>query len=83
MGRSMEGCPDCKNTGYKGRQGIYEILELSPDLGQAIIAEKRAPELLAIARKNGFRTMDAVGRNFMTNGIITHEEFVRTISLSD
>ena len=77
------GCPDCKNTGYKGRQGIYEILELSPDLGQAIIAEKRAPELLAIARKNGFRTMDAVGRNFMTNGIITHEEFVRTISLSD
>ena len=78
-----KGCPDCKETGYKGRQGIYEILEVTPDLGQAIIQEKRAPELLAIARKNGFRTMDQVGRNFMKNGIITHEEFVRTISLAD
>ena len=46
-------------------------------------SRKRAPELLAIARKNGFRTMDQVGRNFMKNGIITHEEFVRTISLAD
>ena len=76
-----EGCSECSG-GYRGRQGIYEILEISKEMQGAIIEDKRASELLDIARKQGFKTMDQIARNFMAEGIITYEEFLRTISLS-
>jgi type IV pilus assembly protein PilB len=75
------GCQKCNNTGYKGRQGIYEILDINGEIQNAIIEEKRAPEILVIAKKNGFRTMDQVARDHIKNGIITYEEFLRTISI--
>ena len=75
------GCSKCNDTGYKGRQGIYEILEISGQIQSAIIEEKRAPEILAIAKQNGFKTMDQVARDHIKNGVITYEEFLRTISI--
>ena len=38
-----QGCDQCNDTGYKGRQGIYEILEVNQALAAAIIEGKRAP----------------------------------------
>ena len=76
-----KGCNKCNDTGYKGRQGIYEILEISGQIQSAIIEEKRAPEILAIAKQNGFKTMDQVARDHIKNGVITYEEFLRTISI--
>ena len=77
------GCEACKNTGYKGRQGIYEVLESNTEFANGIIANLRAPELLEIARKNGFRTMEQIARDHMRNGIITYAEFVRNITLAE
>ena len=76
-----KGCNKCNDTCYKGRQGIYEILEISGQIQSAIIEEKRAPEILAIAKQNGFKTMDQVARDHIKNGVITYEEFLRTISI--
>ena len=78
-----QGCNECKDTGYKGRQGIYEILEVNQALASAIIEGKRAPEMLKIAKENGFKTIDQVARDHVRNGIITYEEFLRTISLQN
>ena len=78
-----KGCDKCNGTGYKGRQGIYEILEVNSALAAAIIEGKRAPELLEIAKENGFKTMDQVARDHIKNGVITYEEFVRTISMQN
>ena len=78
-----QGCSECNDTGYKGRQGIYEILEVNQALAAAIIEGKRAPEMLKIAKENGFKTMEQVGRDHMRNGVITYEEFLRTISLQN
>mgnify|MGYP001167536165 FL=1 len=75
------GCNKCNNSGYKGRQGIYEILDINGEIQSAIIEEKRAPEILQIAKKNGFRTMDEVARDHIKNGVITYEEFLRTITI--
>ena len=75
------GCSKCNNSGYKGRQGIYEILDINGEIQSAIIEEKRAPEILQIAKKNGFRTMDEVARDHIKNGVITYEEFLRTITI--
>jgi len=77
------GCESCKSTGYKGRQGIYEILESNTEFANGVIANLRAPELLEIARKNGFRTMDQIARDHMRNGILTYAEFVRNITLAE
>ena len=75
------GCNKCNNSGYKGRQGIYEILDINGEIQSAIIEEKRAPEILQIAKKNGFRAMDEVARDHIKNGVITYEEFLRTITI--
>ena len=75
------GCNKCNNSGYKGRQGIYEILDINGEIQSAIIEEKRAPEILQIAKKNGFRTMDEVARDHIKSGVITYEEFLRTITI--
>ena len=76
------GCAECSG-GYRGRQGIYEILEISKEIAGAIVDDKRASELLALAKKQGFRTMDEIARDFMVKGIISYEEFLRTIALSN
>ena len=75
------GCAECSG-GYSGRQGIYEILEISKEIAGAIVDDKRASELLDLAKKQGFRTMDEIARGFMVKGIISYEEFLRTISLA-
>ena len=75
------GCSECSG-GYRGRQGIYEILEISKEIAGAIVDDKRASELLDLAKKQGFRTMDEIARDFMVKGIISYEEFLRTISLA-
>ena len=49
-----KGCPKCKNTGYKGRTGIYEILTVTKPLKEAILKKATTPELKEIAIKEGF-----------------------------
>lgn len=73
------GCKECSGTGYKGRQGIYEILQITPKLKQAIMDGKDAPELEEIALKDGFTTMQKVGRGFVQQGILSAAEYQRIL----
>ena len=75
-----KGCDQCKGTGYKGRQGIYEVLENTPDLAEAILNNAQTPELLGIAKKNGFQTMGETGRDYLLKGVLSMEEFQRVLS---
>ena len=63
-----KGCPKCKDTGYKGRQGIYEILVVSKPLKEAILRKATTPELREIAVKEGFQTMQDMGRRLISSG---------------
>jgi len=75
-----KGCKKCNGTGYKGRQGIYEILKTGPSLKQAILDGKGADEMLALAKeKHGFSTMQEVGRGFVQQGILSVAEFQRVL----
>ena len=73
------GCKECSGTGYKGRQGIYEILQITPKLKQAIMDGKDAPELHEIALKDGFTTMQKIGRGFVQQGILSAAEYQRIL----
>ena len=75
-----KGCAQCKGTGYKGRQGIYEVLENTPVLAEAILNNAQAHELISIAQKDGFQTMGKTGRKYLLSGILSMEEFQRVLS---
>ena len=73
------GCPECNDSGYKGRQGIYEVLKKSPALEAAILKDARADELLASAVGDGFKTMQVIGRGFIKSGVVSVEEYSRIL----
>jgi len=76
-----KGCGKCKNTGYKGRQGIYEILEITESLENAILQNKTTTDIRVLAAKENFITMQEMGRNYLIEGIISYEEFERVLSV--
>ena len=77
-----KGCDKCEGSGYKGRQGIYEFLEITNKVGQGIIDGLRTHELLEVARKDGFVTMEQRARDLVKGGVLSYEEFLRVISIS-
>ena len=76
-----KGCSKCKDTGYKGRQGIYEILEISENMENAIKKNKNTNELKEIAAKDKFVTMQEMGRSYLVEGVISFEEFERVLAV--
>ena len=77
-----KGCPKCKDTGYKGRQGIYEIMVVSKPIKEAILRQATTPELREIAIKEGFQTMQDMGRRLIANGELSFREYERVLSAS-
>ena len=75
-----KGCEICSNTGYKGRQGIYEILVVSKPLKEAILRKATTPELRQIAVKEGFQTMQDMGKRLIASGDLNFREYERVLS---
>ena len=76
-----KGCPKCKDTGYKGRMGIYEILSVTKQIKEAILRKATTPEIKKIAVGEGFRTMQDMGRELMLTGDLNFREYDRVLSL--
>ena len=77
-----KGCAKCKDTGYKGLQGIYEIMVISKPIKEAILRQATTPELREIAIKEGFQTMQDMGRRMIANRELSFREFERVLSAS-
>ena len=75
-----KGCPKCNNSGYKGRMGVYEILNITKTIKEAILKKATTPELREIAIKEGFRTMQDMGREMILSGDLNFREFERVLS---
>ena len=75
-----KGCETCSDTGYKGRQGIYEILVVSKPLKEAILRKATTPELRQIAVKEGFQTMQDMGKRLIASGDLNFREYERVLS---
>ena len=74
-----KGCAKCDNKGYKGRIGIYEVLKMTPKIQQAIINNASISDLSQIAKKEGFITMQEMGRRLLVEGKICLEEYQRVL----
>jgi len=73
------GCENCTGSGYKGRMGIYEILEIDNELKAGVLSNLQQTELNAIAKKNGFRTMQDMGQDLLLSGDLSFAEYERVL----
>ena len=68
------GCPKCDNIGYKGRIGVYEIMNMTPELKRIIARGGSADEIKDGALKNGMSTLRMSATRYVINGITSVSE---------
>lgn len=73
------GCSDCRGSGYKGRVGVFEIIQGTPDFRMAIAHGADWRTLNEAARSQGYRTMLEDGREKVLMGWTTPEEVIKAV----
>ena len=71
------GCEKCNNTGYKGRVGLYEVLEVTEEIRELILVGASSLELRRKAVDEGMITLRSSGLRKVKEGMTTIEEIVR------
>src|SRR5882762_9305258 len=71
------GCERCNQTGYKGRVGLYEVMEIADELRELILVGASGLELRRKAIEEGMITLRASGLRKVKDGVTTIEEVVR------
>src|SRR5881398_3168291 len=71
------GCPSCNDTGYKGRIGLYEVMEITDEIRELILIGASALELRKKSIEDGMITLRESGLQKIRNGVTTLEEVVR------
>ena len=72
-----KGCQRCNNSGYKGRCGIYELLDMSDDIRDMISADASVDDMRNLARSQGMTTLRESGLKLIFDGVSTIDEVVR------
>jgi len=71
------GCEQCAHTGYRGRVGIFELMELDEEIRKKILANADASELAKSARAHGMKTLAEDGWEKVRAGVTSPEEVLR------
>ena len=71
------GCTTCNNSGYKGRVGLYEVMEISEGIRDLVMVGATAVELRRKALEEGMLTLRMSGIEKIKAGITTVEEVLR------
>ena len=77
--RKSVGCEKCSGTGFRGRNVIAEMLEMTPEIGKALRNNASVEELRSIAVEQGMTTMAADGVRKAANGETTLDEVLRVV----
>jgi type IV pilus assembly protein PilB len=72
-----EGCEQCGKLGYKGRQGLYEVMSMTPELRRMVLKSASTAELKEQAVKDGMLTLRMDGIVKLKRGVTTLEEIVK------
>lgn len=71
------GCRACRNTGYHGRQAIFEWMDATPEIRRMILKNTSSGEIRDLARRRGMRTLSEDGWRLVRDGVTTPEEILR------
>jgi len=72
-------CQLCNETGFRGRIGVYELLEFSDAVREAVVARASHAELRDLAISEGMKTMQMQAFTLVTDGITTVDEVLRSV----
>jgi len=72
-----KGCPSCNDTGYKGRIGLYEVMEITDEIRELILIGASSLELRKKSIDDGMISLRASGLQKIRNGVTTIEEVLR------
>lgn len=75
------GCPKCNGTGYYGRIGIYEIMEMTSHLKQIVAKSLGTKELEEEARKEGLRTLRDNAAAYVLDGVTSISEMLKVAAV--
>ena len=79
--KKSTGCERCMNTGIKGRMGVQEILAITQKMREAILNNASEKEMYDVAKKEGFESMQDIGRALIATGKMSISEFKRVLVL--
>jgi type IV pilus assembly protein PilB len=71
------GCDRCSHTGYKGRVGLFEVMELGDDIRELVLSGASAHELRQLSMQNGMISLRDSGVQKIKEGLTTIEEVLR------
>jgi type IV pilus assembly protein PilB len=71
------GCPRCNNTGYKGRTGIYELMDINDDVRDLISSDASVDDMRNLSRSQGMTSLREAGLKLIFDGVTTIDEVVR------
>jgi general secretion pathway protein E len=74
------GCPECRQTGYRGRTGLYELLSVTPKFSAGIEADADIATLRTQALADGMTPLRIAGANKILEGLTTMEEVLKVCS---
>ncbi|HSC74852.1 MAG TPA: ATPase, T2SS/T4P/T4SS family [Pseudomonadales bacterium] len=77
------GCLECRNTGYRGREGIYEILQFTDSVKELISDKTDLVQVRQLAMRDGMRTLRLSGAQKVAAGLTTIEEVMRVAPALD
>ncbi len=69
-----KGCPECRNTGFRGRMGIYEVMRIEGRMREIIARKGSLEEMRKAAQSNGMKTLFEAGLKKAASGLTTLEE---------
>lgn len=78
-----KGCPDCFDSGFKGRIGIYEIFDVNEEVRSLIARNPSIDELIALRQKSGFKDLREEGLRLIRERITSLEEITRIIYVEE
>ncbi|HEY1150097.1 MAG TPA: type II/IV secretion system protein, partial [Pseudoduganella sp.] len=71
------GCPECRQTGYRGRTGIYELLTVTEPFGQLVQEDTDITALRRQAALDGMKPLRLAGAHKIRDGVTTVEEVLK------
>lgn len=75
------GCPECANTGYRGRLAVMEVMVTDAEVERRISAGESTERIADAAKKGGMRTMWDAGADHVVNGDTDLEELLRVLEV--
>lgn len=78
--RRGKGCEHCAKTGFRGRSGVYEVLEVDSEIRRMVVAGRHSSEIKEAAERNGMINLRHDARDKVLAGVTTIEEVLRVSS---